>query len=181
MATLVCLFPSDDRVDKALLRHHKLSKIPEPDHFDLKDMQALLSSKAVKLIGTDHSVWGSIQNPALHAPDLICVAPREDVDTFSRVVSQKAIYLFKCGLGRIKKPDPHLGHVFYDTTFIKLTRWLTASIASLLPIAAVVVLTNQHSQQTKLWTIAAFNVVFTLSLTICTKAKPAEVFAITAA
>lgn len=133
------------------------------------------------LVGEDSTVWGHRDSPKIHAPDLVCLYPRQDVDTFSRVVSQKAIHLFKCGLGRVKKPNPHVGNVFYDTTFIKLTRWFTASIASLLPIAAIVVLTNQHSQQTKLWTIAAFNVVFTLSLTICTRAKPAEVFAITAA
>lgn len=147
-------------------------------------MQALLCSKAMDsgvLTGADSAIWGHPKSAKIHAPDLIGLCPRENVDAFSRIISQNAIYLFRCGLARIKKPDPHLGHVYYDTTVMKVTKWITTSIASLLPIASIVVLTNQHSQQTKLWTIAAFNVVFTFCLTFFTKAKLAEVFAITAA
>jgi hypothetical protein len=170
--------------DKALLRQHKLSQIPGPDRFDLDDVQALLYSKAMgpgALKGEDATIWGHPKAPEIHAPDLIGVCPREHVDTFTRVVSRKAIFLFKYGLARIKKADLHLGNVYYDSTVLKVTKWITSILASLLPVASILVLSNLHSKKNKLCVLAAFNVVFTVCLTVCTNAKRAEVFAITAA
>jgi hypothetical protein len=170
--------------DKALIQQHKLNQIPGPDHFDLEDLQDMLYSKAMDsgtLTGDDSSVWGHPDSRDIHSPDLISVCPREDVDTFSRAISKNAIHLFKCGLARMKKADHHLGNVYYDSTVMKVTKWITSILASLLPIASIMVLTSLHSNTAKLGTVAAFNVLFTVCLTYCTKAKPAEVFAITAA
>lgn len=133
------------------------------------------------LVGEDATVWGRYDEPKNHAPDLVCVCPRENVDTFSRIVAQKAVHLFKYGLGRILRKDPHLNNVYYDSNIVRMTRWIASSIASLIPIMSIVVLTNMHSQQRKLWTIAAFNVVFTFCLAFFTKAKPAEIFTFTVA
>jgi hypothetical protein len=171
--------------DKTLLKQHRLHQIPGPDRFDLEDVQALLYSDAMgpgTLTGEDGTVWGHPDTPRVHSPNLIGVCPREDVDTFSRIISQNAIHLFRCGLARLKRADPHLGkHVYYDRTVMLLTKWMTSILASLLPVASILVLVKLQSQEAKLWTVAAFNVLLTICLTMTTKAKRAEVFAITAA
>jgi hypothetical protein len=146
-------------------------------------MQALLISKAMKgaLKNDDASVWGLPRAPDIHAPDLIGVCPREDVDTFSRLICRQAVHLFRFGLARIKKADHHLGNVYYDSSVLKVTKWITSILASMLPVASILVLSKLQARNTKLGVLVAFNFVFTVCLTVCTKAKRAEVFAITAA
>jgi hypothetical protein len=172
-------------IDKALIQQYKLQKIPGPDRFDLNDIYCLINSDAMgagDLTEMDGRVWGDRDNGGIHAPDLAGLCPRERVDTFSRIVSENAIYLFKCGLGRLKKADDHLGQrVYFDTTVLKVTRWITSIMASLLPIASIIVLVHVNSLKTRLWTAGAFNVLISICLTLFTEAKRSEVFAVTAA
>jgi hypothetical protein len=130
----------------------------------------------------DRETWGSPFEPDNHALDLIGIHAREKVDKFPRFISENAIHLFKCGLGRLTKGDKQLGRkIYYDSTVTKVTLWITSVVASLLPIVSILVLLNVHSLNAKLWTIAAFNVVISACLNIFAEAKRAEVFAVNAA
>jgi hypothetical protein len=156
-----------------------------PGRFDLSDMQYLLHSDDMlpdEERVLDRTTWGSPFEPDNHAPDLIGIHPREKVDKFSRFISENAIHLFKCGLGRLTKGDKHLSRkIYYDSTVAKITLWITSVVVSLLPIVSILVLLNLHSLNAKLWTIAAFNVAISACLNIFAEAKRAEVFAVNAA
>ncbi|KAI4675045.1 uncharacterized protein J4E88_007949 [Alternaria novae-zelandiae] len=173
------------KYNKALLQQYKLHQIPEPDRFDLNDVYCLLHSDAMgggELSGEDRVFWGLPDDSEMHAPDLIGVCPREQADPFSRWVSENAIHLFKCGIGRLKKADKHFGRrVYYDTTVLRATSWMTSILASLLPIASILILLHLETLSTKLWVIGAFNVLLSVCLRTLTEAKRAEVFAVTAA
>jgi hypothetical protein len=85
-------------------------------------------------------------------------------------------------MGVFTKGDHHLGRkVYYDTTVVKITLWVTSMIAAMLPIASILVLIQLESLKAKLWTIAAFNVGMSFCLTFFANAKRAEVFAVTSA
>lgn len=173
------------REDKALLQQHKLHQIPKPDRFDLNDVYRLLHSDDMgggELSGEDRVFWGLPDDSELYAPDLIGVCPREQADPFSRWVSENAIHLFKCGLGRLGKPDKHFGRrVYYDANVLRVTSWMASILASLLPIASILILLHLESLRMKLWVIGALNVLLSVCLRTLTEAKRAEVFAVTAA
>lgn len=71
--------------------------------------------------------------------------------------------------------------MYYDSTVLKVTSWITCILASLLPIASILVLVNLQSLKTKLWVIAAFNILTSVCLSVLTDAKRSEAFAVTAA
>jgi hypothetical protein len=153
--------------------------------FDLEDIQLFLDSEDMgphHLIGRDAQTWGDHDNPKNHPPDLIGVHPRIREDTFSRFVAEKGAHLFKCGLGRFTKGNRNLGRcVYYDSTVLKLTFILTSAIAALTPIASILVFLRLTSRKSKICTIAAFNVLISMCLTLFTEAKRTDVFAVTAA
>jgi hypothetical protein len=162
-----------------------LHKIKAPDRFDLHDIQMFLQSEEMGppfLTGQDSDTWGSSKAPNDHPPDLIGVHPRMKEDTFSHVVAERAIHLFKCGLGRLTKGNRHLGRrVYYDSTVLKVTFVMTSGLAALLPITSILVMINLHSLKAQLWTIAAFNVLISICLTFFTDAKRLDVFSVNAA
>ncbi|KAL5117048.1 hypothetical protein ACEQ8H_005007 [Pleosporales sp. CAS-2024a] len=174
-----------NQYNKAMIQLSKLQKMKAPDRFDLSDVQRLLLSDDMgpnKMEDEAKNVWGNHFEPDVHPPDLIGIRPRENVDKFSRFISEKAIHLFKCGLGRLTKGDKHLGrNVYYDSTVAKVTMWITSAIAALIPIASILVLVHLHSLKLQLWTIAAFNVLISICLTIFTDAKRTDAFAVNAA
>jgi hypothetical protein len=171
--------------DKAVIQLSSLHKLNAPDRFDLHDIQNFLESEDMgphHMNGVDVQTWGKTTDPDNHPPDIIAVHPRNIEDKFSRVVSERAIYLFKCGLGLFTKGNRHLGRkVYYDTTVAKITLWISSMIAAMLPIASILVLIQLESLKAKLWTIAAFNVGMSFCLTFFANAKRAEVFAVTSA
>ena len=172
-------------LDEALRQVSTLSQIKAPQEFDLTDMQHLLEAEGMGenfLEGVDRWTWGSCSSPDNHALDLIAVHPRLKTDGFSRLIAEKAIHLFRCGLDRCTRGDRNLGpKVYYDSTVLTVTSWITCILASLLPIASILVLLNVQSLKTKLWVIAAFNVLMSICLRTLTDAKRSEAFAITAA
>lgn len=133
------------------------------------------------LVGADSETWGNVDDPDNHPPDLIGIKPRQKEDTFSRLVAENAVHLFKCGLGRFTKKDRHIGRkVYYDTQVTKLTFGVTSIVASLIPLASIWVLVSLHSLTDKMAAIAAFNVLISACLTFFTDAKRTDVFAVTA-
>ncbi|KAF2438271.1 hypothetical protein P171DRAFT_477653 [Karstenula rhodostoma CBS 690.94] len=170
--------------NKALIQQSKLQRIHPPDRFDLSNVQAFLQSEHMKndLVGEDSETWGNPRDPDNHPPDLIGIKPRRKEDTFSRLVAENAVHLFKCGLGRFTKKDRHLGRkVYYDTHVMKATVVMTSILASLIPIASIWVLVSLHSLKHKMIAIAAFNVLISTCLTFFTDARRTDVFAVTAA
>ncbi|RMZ67693.1 phthalate transporter [Pyrenophora seminiperda CCB06] len=174
-----------NQYNKALIQVSILQRLEEPDRYDLDDIQRFLVSKDIEpgfLTGEDSRSWGIPEEPDDHPPDLVGVRQRTKEDGFSRFVSENAIHLFKCGLGRLKRKDPHLGRrVYYDSTVLRVTSWMTCILASMLPIASILVLINLKALNTKLWVVAGFNVLISVCLKMFTDAKRAEIFAVTAA
>ncbi|KAG9185127.1 hypothetical protein G6011_07671 [Alternaria panax] len=132
--------------------------------------------------GRDARTWGTSNDPDSHVPGIVCVHPRLKEDKFSRVVSERVMYLFKYGLGLFTKGNEHLSQkVYHDTTIIEITLLVSFMIAAILPIAYILVLIQLESLKAKLWTIGAFNVGMSFCLTFFANAKRAEVFAVTSA
>jgi hypothetical protein len=134
------------------------------------------------MVGADSMFWGSPMDPDVHAPDLIGLCPREKTDAFTRFVADNAVHLFDYGLGRLLRKDPHFGNqVYYDSTVIRVTFWVTSFLASLLPIGSIIVLINLETLRLKLWAVAGFDVLISFCLLLLTDASRKDVFAITAA
>lgn len=172
-------------LDEALIQVSTLSQIKAPQKFDLTDIQSLMEGSVMApnwLSGVDRWTWGSYNYPEDRAPDLIAVQPRSKADGFSRLIAENAIHLFRCGLSSCTRGDCNLGpKVYYDSTILMVTSWITCILASLLPVASIWVLLNVQSLKTRLWVIAAFNVLMSVCLRTFTDAKRSEAFAITAA
>jgi hypothetical protein len=163
----------------------------EPDPFDLRDLQHFLGNErlmdAWALQADDRGTWGSAIDGDDGMHDLIGLQARHQEDTFSRWVADHAIIFFKCGWGRFKKPKKSTGVVgYYQGSVLRVTFWMTSMIASLIPIASIVVLISlseqpmTRAQRGQVGTIAAFNMLISACLTILTDAKRTDVFSVTA-
>ncbi|KAF2832478.1 hypothetical protein CC86DRAFT_462761 [Ophiobolus disseminans] len=175
-----------------LLQISHVHALKEPDRFDLRDFQHFMGNE--ELMGvwalTDHDrdVWGSAIEPEATSIDLVGIQTRHKEDSFSKWVAEHAIYLLRCGLARVKRPDKRTGMVgYYESSVLKITFGLTSILASLIPIASIIVLVVLSPRpidkafRAQIATIAAFNVLISVCLTIFTDAKRTDVFAVTAA
>jgi hypothetical protein len=172
--------------DEALVQQAKILAYPEPHLWDLTHVQHFLHNKedlGLSLRGPDATVWGSVSQPKKHSPDLITLCPRPKEDPFSGWVLEKTLAkLFLCGCTRFMKPSKRHGVIgFEDIQVLKVTYWITSILASLIPIASIVVLYLVHAMPARLGVIGAFNVLISVCLVGFTEAKRSEVFAITAA
>lgn len=162
-----------------------MQNLKPPDSYDMNNLQHFLGSPLMgelALSGNDATIWGSVSAPKNHNADIIGLRPRVKEDSFSRWLAQRATIVFKCGLGRVKKPDPFSGRVvYYDRSVLKWTFWMTSILASLMPIASIVVLISVKSLPGRVAVIAAFNVLISICLTVFTDAKRTDCFAVTAA
>jgi hypothetical protein len=163
----------------------------EPYPFDLEDLQHFLGNKDLMglwaLGGDDRETWGSVIDEKAK-DDLVGLKVRHKEDSFSRWVADNAIVLFKCGWARFKKPKKATGDVgYYQSSVLRITFWITSMIASLIPIASIVVLISlsekpmTKAQRGQVGTIAAFNMLISACLTILTDAKRTDVFSVNAA
>ncbi|KAF1950481.1 hypothetical protein CC80DRAFT_554240 [Byssothecium circinans] len=78
----------------------------EPTSWDLKDIQHFLASSNMKstLMGLIWETWGIIEKPECYSKELICLRPREDIDSFSRRLGTrglKYITLFGCARSNV--------------------------------------------------------------------------------
>jgi hypothetical protein len=172
--------------DAALIQQHTIHSYKRPAKWDLEHMQDYLQTDAMGplvLTGYDADVWGSMTYRKSYSPDLVALCPRAKKDPFSRWAAENTILnLFRCGCARLMKPSRLHGVVGYeDSTIYKITYWMTSILASLIPVASIVVLYCVHSMPARLGIIAAFNVLVSICLMGLTNAKRAEVFAVTAA
>ena len=156
------------------------------DKWDIDFLQRFLMTKdmgSLALVGDDATTWGSLGNPNGYSPDLVALRPRHNEDLFSGWVAKNAAtnFFFSC-CTKLRKPSPVHGVVgFEDSTIFRVTAWITSILASLLLIASIVVLYVVHPMKARLGIIASFNLLVSTCLSTFTKAKRAEVFAITTA
>lgn len=135
------------------------------------------------LNGEDSTIWGSVLDRKSYNPDLVALRPRAKKDAFSEWAAENTIFnLFRCGCARFMKPSRiHCTVGYEDSTIYRITYWITSILASLIPIASIVVLYCVNSMPARLGIIAGFNVLVSICLMGFANAKRAEVFAITAA
>jgi hypothetical protein len=174
------------RSDDAIIQQSHILALQGPGEWDLKYMQHFLQSAdmgSLAMTGPDAVTWGSVEKPKSYSPDLVALSPRPREDTFSDWFTEKAVpKLLKCGCARFKKKSHVHGVIGYeDTNIQRVTYWITNILASLIPIASIVVLSSVHSLSGRLATIASFNVLISICLSVFTGAKRSEVFAVTAA
>jgi hypothetical protein len=172
--------------DQALVHQSTVLNYPDPGKWDLHHLQNYLQSPEMgplALSGEDATIWGSVLDRKSHKPDLVALRPRAKKDAFSEWAAENTIFnLFKCGCARFMKPSRVHGTVGYeDTTIYRITYWITSILASLIPIASIVVLYCVNSMPARLGVIAVFNVLVSVCLMAFANAKRAEVFAVTAA
>jgi hypothetical protein len=161
--------------------------LKDPDPYDIDHVQRFLSSAhmgPLHLCGLDRYAWGSFLNPSSLSKELVVLKSREGFDTFSRWLASNIISIIKrfACCTRFKKSDPKSGLLgIKDKKILSFTFWTTSIIASLAPVFSVVVLTQIDSLVGRLGTIAAFNVLVSVLLTVLTDARRTEVFSVTAA
>lgn len=157
-----------------------------PSKPDLTYIQNYIASKEMgpfALAGSDSDTWGSIHNRKGHEADIVTLLPRKRADMFTKLLMEKGTStFFKYGFGRFLNPSPVHGLIGYEeSTLSRLTYLMTTALASLLPVASIVVLTFVSSLKLRLAIIAIFTVLLSFCLAFFTSAKRAEIFALTAA
>ncbi|KAJ9669069.1 hypothetical protein H2201_000895 [Coniosporium apollinis] len=172
--------------NEAVIQQAAIAALPEPSAYDLNDLQRFLERPdmgPVALDGLDSLVWGSTTDPDSRASDLISLRGRHDEDSFSKWATEKAtVRIFRWFGHKFTTPHPHYGEVVCnDRDVLEVTRIITSVFASLLPVASTVVLYIVGSMAARLGIIAAFSVVFAVSLCRLTTARTSEIFAATAA
>ncbi|KAH7371655.1 hypothetical protein BKA66DRAFT_590642 [Pyrenochaeta sp. MPI-SDFR-AT-0127] len=177
---------NDGDTEQLDLIQSMILKYPKPGKWDLHHLQNYLQTPEMgplALTGDDATVWGSMADRKSHAPDVVALCPRAKKDAFSVWAAESTILnLLRCGCARFMKPSRVHGVVGYeDNTIYRITYWITSVLASLIPIASIVVLYRVQSMPAKLGIIAAFNVLVSICLMGFANAKRAEVFAVTAA
>ncbi|KAI4933513.1 uncharacterized protein J4E92_003180 [Alternaria infectoria] len=161
-----------------------LQNMKEPAAFDLDDIQHFLASDHMKVLaGLDRTVWGSYEQPNSYSAELVVLRGRKDMDPFSRNMGARAIgWIMKLGGKRWKKVDARFGTVVIEeSTVYMFTFWITSAVASVLLVGPIFVLANTKSLDEQLVVIAASNVLTSVCLMYFTRARRADVFAITAA
>ncbi|KAJ4348947.1 hypothetical protein N0V95_005032 [Ascochyta clinopodiicola] len=174
------------KYNKAVIQQAKILKYPEPTAWDLQRLQDYLGSKEMgtrAMVGEDSLIWGLKSQDITHKPDLVALRPRAKKDAFSMWAAESTIFnIFRCGCYRFMQPSPVHGVIGYeDSTIYRVTYWFTSILASLIPIASIVILYRVQSMPARIGIIAAFNVLLSVCLMGFASAKRSEVFAITAA
>jgi len=138
----------------------------------------------LELCGLDRYAWGSFLDPSSLSRELVVLKPRGGTDAFSRWLVSNAISIIKrfaCCI-RLKKSEPKSGLLgIKDHKVFNFTFWTTSIVASLAPIISIIVLARIDSLVGRLGTIAAFNVLISVLLTVLTDARTTEIFSVTTA
>ncbi|GME46450.1 uncharacterized protein LTHEOB_5762 [Neofusicoccum parvum] len=176
-----------EKYNTALVHQEKILSMKKPGTYDMDFIQRFIASNdsgaPYALTGIDSEVWGSCECPKDRANDLVALRPRHEEDWFSKWVTGKGISkFFDLGCARNRKPSPDHGFVGYeDTSLLRITYNITSVLASLLPIASIVILYCVQPMKIRLAIIAGFNIVLSLCLIAFTTARRADVFAVAAA
>jgi hypothetical protein len=134
------------------------------------------------ITGADHDTW---KNPATEH-DLVALLRRPSSDPVSRFLSKRVIpCLHNALFHRFKAPiaeDPASEICHYpDRKIVRAMDVLSIVIASMLPIASIVILYFVEQAIDRLIIAVAFTGLFALCLAVTTRARRVEVFTATSA
>ncbi|KAH7390763.1 hypothetical protein DE146DRAFT_766817 [Phaeosphaeria sp. MPI-PUGE-AT-0046c] len=178
--------PLTPAADHALIQQSMILKLPAPNPSELHYLQNYLETDSMgpnALLGRDAGTWGSMLDRESHAPDLVALKVRAHKDALSTWAAKKVVgRLFTRCFARFVKPSPVHGLVGVEDSLVyRATYGFTSLLASMIPIASIVVLYYVNSMPARLATIAAFNLFISVCLMGLANAKRAEIFAISAA
>ncbi|PMD53448.1 uncharacterized protein K444DRAFT_668062 [Hyaloscypha bicolor E] len=131
------------------------------------------------LIGQDRELWETSSRS-----DLITLKPRRSDDPLAAFFLKRVFIWWHHCLGhRVKKPaDEEANYFEYrDKNVLRVADCLSSIISSMLLVVSILVLYFVNSMLARLGIVAAFTMLFSLTLTLVTNARKAEVFAGTAA
>lgn len=164
--------------DETLALQAQIAAMSPPDERPFAALNEFIGGKLLsnKLQTHIPLLSGRAKNFLEDRADLVALRRLPEGDYLSRFLQSHWIF------GRHKKSDP------FDCTTIHQNRhvvWLVAALdmvtAAVLLIGATVNLYLVSKPETKLGLIAMYTILFALSVTLCTHARPVEVFAATAA
>jgi hypothetical protein len=168
--------------DDAVIQQSIMHQLSQPYKHDLRMLQDWLDRPTMgnlALIGADRDTWGGIDKPIDPNSDLLTPKLRQESDAFSRWLAEKFVtWVYHIFWYRVKKPqDLEAGITSYrDNITQRYASYITTTVASLLPILAIIILHCVDPMNTRLGLIALFTIAFTISLTIFTNAKRGEIF-----
>jgi hypothetical protein len=182
-----------------------VNKIEQPNDRDLNFLNTWMKIPTmgnVYLVSPDSDIW---KESGLD--ELLCIRPRPNAGWLTRFLTVDAVNWYHQAIGRffvvlqdfqhdlpvandvIQKPDTAPFHgetVYYSPEKLtrrlgRITAVLSTVLASLLPIASIVVLYLISDMTTRLMVIGGFTAAFSLGLGLLTRGQMAEIFSATAA
>ena len=188
--------------DQALLFQQEVAKIGSPSPQNLSFLQRWMMRPRmgnVYLLGPEGHIWENSQ-----PSELLAIRPSISDNWFTRFSSTILVRWYHRIIGRffrvrdvclslscdtllshIKKPDSAAYHgntVEYSQEGIgHLTVVIGTAVASLLPVASIIVLYFIVSMAIRLFFVALFTVLFSLGLSLLTNGRMVEIFSATSA
>ncbi|KAK8166042.1 hypothetical protein BC567DRAFT_232580 [Phyllosticta citribraziliensis] len=167
--------------NQALIQQHYIMQLPKPTTRDTIEVQKLLESEEMgplALDGDDSQIWGFLDRTKPPFHDLVAMLPRHNGDPFSNWVTANAHKLinmrpFRLTVGGLQG--------YKDETLMKWTNVFVNVLASLFPVASIVILYQVKHIGARFGVIAGFSVLLSFCLSAFTTAKQSEVFAVAAA
>ncbi|KUJ19875.1 uncharacterized protein LY89DRAFT_772492 [Mollisia scopiformis] len=183
--TMLAISEKLEEYQIALLRHREMNAVPEPLQQDLEFLMNWMSRPdmgGVHLDGDDRLIWTEKEFQS----DLLTLKPRMKEELFYHWISSSFINRFHTLLGyyfKATRPEEHLaGTVIYDDAHLRrLTRSIATVFACMLPVLSIVVLYVVQAMSKRLGIVAAFTIIFSVSLVTMTSAEMGDIFAATAA
>ena len=164
----------------------KVAAMEKPSVHELRWIQSYMETAEMgpqRLDGCDDSTWGAVKYPDNHALDLITIKALSKHDTFSNWFLTKGMDYICDHIRPLRKRfSKHSGDLtFKYNTLLKITHFISCTVAALPPVLTVVVLSYVSSFRLKLGLLAVFNLLLALCLSGFADASRAEVFAVMAA
>ena len=170
------------RADEAVLRQAEIKSLPKPKKYDLEVLRDWLAREK----GGDNFLSGIEDLPWLESEtsDLVAISGR-DFDSFTRWTAETLVpWLYRSKiLKRVSvSGQEELGLVEWDgTTYLRTARGMSVVVSSLIPSLAIVILYFIHNLIARILTAMGLSFVFSVALALSTPARPAEIFAASAA
>jgi hypothetical protein len=168
--------------DEALFFQTQLSSLAAPKNHNLRILQGCVTDIHTNdyLLGRESHAWSEPSR----IPDLVALIPQANFDPLTQWLVETFLNLYHKVLGkRWKTPSDADANLFLysDEHIRRPVAALSVSLASVLPVLAILVLHLIKSTGVQLGIIAAFTICFSLSLALMTDAKRIENFAATTA
>jgi len=165
-----------------VLRQAAIKNLPKPNEYDTKVLRDWLGREK----GGNNFLSGVEDLPWLESEtsDLVAVSSR-DFDSITRWTAETLVpWLYR---SKILKRAPisgqeELGLVEWnEATYLRTARGVSVVVSSLIPSLAIVILYFIHNLIARILTAMGLSFVFSIALALSTPARPAEIFAASAA